>query len=276
MEYYSEQTIQLAGAGRQDCADLHSWGPGMRTCYVIHYILRGQGTLETNGKIYPVKAGQSFLITPLAMAKYYPDPEDPWEYAWIDFTGAKAAEHLAGDGWQASNPVCPFISQEQILPLYQRIMSLDWLGKNRSQAGGLMLALLGVYADQFPTPAKDSTDIIRRLDTALTLIHANYYHHDFHVNSLCSMMHLSRVTLYRLFQTNLHMSPMAYLQTYRLEQAKKMLSMDSSVKSTSVSCGFADPLYFSKLFKEHTGISPSRYKTEISLTEPPALPGSPG
>lgn len=162
------------------------------------------------------------------------------------------------------------------MPLYQRLLHLDWLGKNRSQAGGLMLALLGVYADQFPAPAKATSGVGRRLDTALTLIHANYYHTDFHIDSLCSMMHLSRVTLYRLFQTNLHMSPMTYLQTYRLEQAKKMLSMDSSVKSTSVSCGFGDPLYFSKLFKEHTGISPSRYKAEISFTASQTPPGSPG
>ena len=28
--------IRPVDAGRQDCHDLHSWGPGVRQCYIIH------------------------------------------------------------------------------------------------------------------------------------------------------------------------------------------------------------------------------------------------
>lgn len=41
--------IRPVDAGRQDCHDLHSWGPGVRQCYIIHYIISGKGTF-TCGK----------------------------------------------------------------------------------------------------------------------------------------------------------------------------------------------------------------------------------
>ena len=41
--------------------------------------------------------------------------------------------------------------------------------------------------------------------------------------------------------------------------AKLLLRMGTSVKNTAASCGFNDSFYFSRVFKEYTGSSPSRY-----------------
>ena len=42
----SQPGLTLLATGRQDCSDLHSWGPGVRPVYIIHYILRGQGFID--------------------------------------------------------------------------------------------------------------------------------------------------------------------------------------------------------------------------------------
>ena len=42
--------IRPVDAGRQDCHDLHSWGPGVRQCYIIHYIISGKGTFTCGKK----------------------------------------------------------------------------------------------------------------------------------------------------------------------------------------------------------------------------------
>lgn len=47
---FSKDTIFLVNYGRQNCEDMHSWGPGMRSCYVIHYVIRGSGYLECGKK----------------------------------------------------------------------------------------------------------------------------------------------------------------------------------------------------------------------------------
>ena len=69
MDERSREDLRLTDCGRQDCSDLHAWGPGIRTCYIIHYIIRGRGTLEYEGKSYHLKAGESFLICPRAMIR---------------------------------------------------------------------------------------------------------------------------------------------------------------------------------------------------------------
>ena len=65
--------IRPVDAGRQDCHDLHSWGPGVRQCYIIHYIISGKGTFTCGKKTYTLTAGQSFLICPAQVVQYAPD-----------------------------------------------------------------------------------------------------------------------------------------------------------------------------------------------------------
>ena len=70
----SQPGLTLLATGRQDCSDLHSWGPGIRPVYIIHYILRGQGFIDYHKKTFPVHTGESFLIYPYDTIRYYPDP----------------------------------------------------------------------------------------------------------------------------------------------------------------------------------------------------------
>ena len=87
--------IRPVDAGRQDCHDLHSWGPGVRQCYIIHYIISGKGTFTCGKKTYTLTAGQSFLICPEQVVQYAPDENEPWEYVWVDFVGEQCRQILA-------------------------------------------------------------------------------------------------------------------------------------------------------------------------------------
>ena len=260
MEGYSEETVRLVGYGREDCSDLHSWGPGVRAFYIIHYVIRGAGFLEFGGKRFRIAAGESFLLYPYTELFYYPDPEDPWEYTWADFTGKEIGRLLSRTGFSFSWPVAPVIGAEDILPLFDRLGRLDFLSRGKGEANGLLLAILGVYGDIFPAPQVPARKEDDRLSTALLLIQGNYHKADFNVERLCTAMHVNRVTLYRLFSGKLGVSPNGYISHYRLEQGKKLLEMGFSVKNTALSCGFSDPFYFSRAFKAYTGMAPAAYK----------------
>ena len=56
--------VTYLSGSTQDCADLHSFGPGMREIYILHYVLRGRGVFEENGRVFPVETGGTFLVRP--------------------------------------------------------------------------------------------------------------------------------------------------------------------------------------------------------------------
>ena len=64
-----------------------------------------------------------------------------------------------------------------------------------------------------------------------------------------------------LFRDMFGLSPNRYLILRRIEQAKSMLETNClSVTEVAELCGFSDVYYFSKVFKQICGVSPSRWK----------------
>jgi two-component system, response regulator YesN len=57
-----------------------------------------------------------------------------------------------------------------------------------------------------------------------------------------------------------------YIEKTRLKKAKELLDLTSlSVKEISSEIGYQDQNYFSRMFKKHEGISPTRYRCETRL-----------
>ena len=143
----SQPGLTLLATGRQDCSDLHSWGPGVRPVYIIHYILRGQGFIDYHKKTFPVHTGESFLIYPYDTIRYYPDPGNPWEYTWVEFTGKETASLLDQTAFSPAAPVCPAICPDRLRQLFADLQPLDLYHQNRNEANGMLRTLLGLYAD---------------------------------------------------------------------------------------------------------------------------------
>ncbi|MBQ9940191.1 MAG: helix-turn-helix transcriptional regulator [Clostridia bacterium] len=56
-----------------------------------------------------------------------------------------------------------------------------------------------------------------------------------------------------------------YLNTIRLQNACTVMDREiTSVSDISNQCGFSDPQYFSKVFKQKMGMSPTTYTKNIS------------
>jgi AraC-like DNA-binding protein len=66
-----------------------------------------------------------------------------------------------------------------------------------------------------------------------------------------------------VFRKVYNITPNKYIIQRKIEYAKSLLSTGGfSVSDVSSICNFSDVYYFSKVFKKHTGISPSKYKDE--------------
>ena len=102
--------LRLYQYGWEQCAPLHSFGPYVRNHYLFHYIISGQGRLESNDqkgatRKYQLGADQGFLISPGQVNTYYAHESDPWKYVWLEFDGLRVAEHLDQAGLDIVQPV---------------------------------------------------------------------------------------------------------------------------------------------------------------------------
>ncbi|MCG8537730.1 MAG: helix-turn-helix domain-containing protein [Pseudomonadales bacterium] len=91
------------------------------------------------------------------------------------------------------------------------------------------------------------------------------YAEDFSLAWLAEQNAMSPRTLIRRFKSATGESPLAYLQTVRIEVAKKMLEMSAqTIAEITQNVGYEDVSSFSKMFKRRVGLSPREYRGRFS------------
>lgn len=94
------------------------------------------------------------------------------------------------------------------------------------------------------------------LKRAISFIRFNY-HKDISINDVAIQADISERYLRSLFSQYLNISPLDYLNQIRINKSIELLrNTELSVKEVCFQCGFQSPQYFSRIFKQQTGISP--------------------
>ena len=87
------------------------------------------------------------------------------------------------------------------------------------------------------------------------------YQKNITLKGLAEQFHKKPSQLSYLFYKHTNIRPIDYVIQYRIEQAAYLLrEREYSVKQAALEVGYEDAFYFSRLFKKHTGISPSHLK----------------
>ena len=83
---------------------------------------------------------------------------------------------------------------------------------------------------------------------------------DLSVASISKDLGVSRIHLNRRLKSFIKESPGVYIRNYRLKQAASLLSKKKvSIAEVAYAVGFSSHAYFSNLFKEYYGVSPTEY-----------------
>ena len=97
--------LTLRHCGYEECVPGHSYGPAVRSVYLIHIIIRGHGTFMANQQTFRLGEGDGFLIVPEMQTYYRADDKDPWTYCWVAFLGNRAEDVLRDIGLSRENPI---------------------------------------------------------------------------------------------------------------------------------------------------------------------------
>lgn len=90
------------------------------------------------------------------------------------------------------------------------------------------------------------------------------------IENLSDYFRFNSSYLIRLFNKYMKVTPAQYIINLRIDEAKRLLKLVNklSLKQIAEFCGYGDQHYFSRLFKQVTGVTPSAYRETENTTTP--------
>lgn len=220
----------------------------------IEYIEEGCGTVHIDGKTFTPCAGDSYFLQAGKTQHYFSNPDDPWKKHFINLSG-KLLESLA-EGYGLSD-----ISYFEGLDLSEELGRIIELAKG--EYDDCTQELIGIVNEMFlkmHNHVKNESEhfgieqeMKDFLNTQITS--------KFRIDLLCKHISKSESQTIRIFKKAYGVTPYTYVLEKKVGLAKKMLSgTNLSIREIADKLCFADEYYFSNLFKEKTGLTPSAYR----------------
>lgn len=214
-----------------------------------HLVLAATGEIVTeHGKI---RAGEGVVFRPYERQVYAYRPFVGSLYFWIHFSGTDAESLFSprtGDGILRYTAFAP-----QVHELFHRIVAATSEGQPYAEryACGLFRAVAALIDAQADKRSPFSKTLAMMRDFSVSHTVADY----------AAASGMSEGHFIRAFKASLGKSPAAYRSDLQIEQAKELL-IGTSLKISTVAglSGFSDALYFSRVFREKTGLSPSEFR----------------
>lgn len=101
---------------------------------------------------------------------------------------------------------------------------------------------------------------IERIEKFLQYIQ-NHYAEEITITDIAKSAHVSKAECLRCFHEFLHSTPYNYLIELRISKSMELLkNTDLTISRIALMTGFNHPSYFTKTFKEKTGITPKEYR----------------
>lgn len=229
--------------GYEDCKAEHSYGPAIRSYWLIHFVVSGCGIFKIRDKEYTVSKGEMFIIPPYVETYYVSDKDEPWNYIWIGFTSE--IEH-------------PFKNTD-IIKSPEAHSIFNSMKKCERLSIGASSFLCARLWDLFSLLSEEKDSEPDFVEKALDCIHSQYME-KLTVSEIARRLNLDRTYFSVAFKKRTGLSPKEYLLNYRMNIAASLLKDNKkSVSVAAYSVGYSDIFNFSKMFKQKFGISPSEY-----------------
>ncbi|WP_460527022.1 helix-turn-helix transcriptional regulator [Flindersiella endophytica] len=263
-ELWSDVTLVALRANLHHHEPTWRLDPRVLPNHQVWIILAGTGRVSVAGAEHPLRAGAVALVPQAVPHWAEHDPRDPLRSYVLHFEARILGEHAPQA--LAALPVLlwpePEIMRE--LQAAAAIMSREVGDRSPEHvllANAAITRLFGLLwsVDR----AGDSSTVSpahARLAPVLAYV-ADHFAGPLTLAELAMVAGVSPTHLCHLFSDAVGLSPLQYLQRFRMRRARALLeTTDLVVADIGRRVGFADPAYFSRAFRRLEGMTPSRYR----------------
>ncbi len=241
-----------------------------KACYVMHYILGGEGSIKTEDTTYEVGPGDLFIFSPHSNVAYEPKRENPWRYIWIEFNGSSVKTILDATSFNNSNFIFKDNEKEYLKKTFVEMIHEDNLSTESSEAILIVSYIFKVFS--FLTknyPKNENVNITKKEETIKKIERYLYIHYNdtnFSIGNVAEEFSFSQSYITRLFKSQTGITPIQYVDELRMKKAIELLNHHSlTIDQIAENIGYKNQFYFTKRFKRYYGMPPSKYKQKNSV-----------
>ena len=223
----------------------------IRSVYALHLVTRGRGTLTLDGKRYNIEKGNLFFTLPSSL--YAICGESELEYAYVSFLGGGAP--VLVKRVMPGESVRVFDGTDDLIVFWKAALgqatpqNIDLISKSVLEYSAAILINC--------MPEEKAVDVEAGIER---YVQNNFMSADLRLKSIAKHFGYSEKYLSKLFFRYTGMRFGSYLMNLRINAACGFMQEGkTAVKEIAFACGFADPLYFSKVFKAKMGVTPSDF-----------------
>lgn len=230
--------------------------------YVIGFIEKGKRYLSCKNKEYTTEPGDLVLFNPRDNHTCEQVDGRALDYRCINIQPeimSKAVCEITGKEY------LPYFTSQVIFrselvsllkELHQMIMQEEVDFRKEEIFFFLLEQLIEEYtAEEMPAGKVEQTAEAKAICAFLEA----HYMDNIALDDLCKLTGLSKYYLLRSFTKQKGISPYRYLETIRIDQAKKLLEQGVAPLDAALQTGFTDQSHFSNFFKKLIGLTPKQY-----------------
>jgi AraC-like DNA-binding protein len=234
----------------------------------LWFVWSGRGKMELGTKTIPLSAGTCVWMRPGQRYVTTHEPAHPlgvnfFHFDLLDSQGRSASRRTTPPFERMHGRHVTFIDGTM-----QRILALRDEPDGRASAERLFAALLAELVrealNQPGLPAGVRPEHVERINEIMTAMRATPAKFG-SVAALAKQHGFSVSHFSRVFEAVAGGRPQPFLIAARIDHARELLALTpASVGSIAHTAGFSDIYYFSRLFKQRVGVSPSGFRRNLA------------
>lgn len=239
--------------------------PSGRGDYQLYYVAGGKAHFFLDNKERILPKGSVVLFRPGEPQKYDIYARDTPETYWVHFTGSEVEGLLEHYGFKKGEKLFYTGNVQDFQHIYgQMIRELQLRRTNFKDLLALNMRTLLLMINRHITESKNAgAQVIDEIEKAIHYFNDNY-NKQIVIEKYAEQHLMTPCWFIQNFKQLTHTTPMQYIVNLRLTNAMNMLeNRNYNVAQIASAVGYDNPLYFSRLFKKHTGLSPTEYRANL-------------
>lgn len=233
--------------------------------FLFFMVSEGSGELNYQHTSYALKKGDCVFIncsSPYSISS----TEDLWALYWLHFDGPNMLEIYEKFIERCGSPCFSINAPDSIATLHQKISetSQENAYVRDMHIMERLVKLLSLIMENcwHKSPSASNSHKHKEMNQIKDYLDDNFLN-DVNLDSLAQIFHINKFYLTRKFKDTFGLTIMQYVIDKKISVAKELLRFSSSsITDISIQSGFHNITYFTKVFKAHEGITPSKFKTE--------------